>query len=108
MNEKKDNQTIIPPAKSDEETSIVTPNPVALMPQPLNNENLMNISGGDGGERQTPEIDPAGPPEMKVVKLEDGRFVNVPTNAICDTEQDARKFHGKHVHKHRKCKHKHR
>ena len=61
MNEKKDNQMIIPPAKSNG-TIMVPPKSeysLTLVPQPLTNENLMNISGGDG-EKQTPEIDPAG------------------------------------------------
>ncbi len=124
MNETKGNGMIVPPS-GNEGTIMVPPKEDDLMlpPQPITNEDMTNISGGNMGGEPTPEIELPKPPKMEVVKLEDGRFVNVPADAICDSEEEAKKFmmppppggphhphcpHGSHEHhEHHKHHHKH-
>lgn len=94
MNEAKGNGMIVPPSEN-KGTIMVPPKTegdLMLPPQPITKEDMTNISGGGTGEDQTPEIELPKPPEMKVVKLEDGRYVNVPSDAICDSEEEAKNF----------------
>ena len=123
MNEAKGNGMIVPPSEN-KGTIMVPPKTegdLMLPPQPITKEDMTNISGGGTGEDQTPEIELPKPPEMKVVKLEDGRYVNVPSDAICNSEEEAKNFrmplppgvevphhhpHGPHCpHGHRKHRH---
>lgn len=94
MNNEENKKSVMVPPTANKGTMMLPPEENGLMarPTPLTFDKMLKVSGGTD-KNQTPGINHnMKPPEMKVVELKDGSFVNVPVCAICKTEEEAKKF----------------